>query len=79
MSQFSLWWRLQSRARQPTITRPDGRNMTPAQIDSTVNRLIQAVHVTGAGVALFPADGQRPDCNYRDGRKPIQHENTPPA
>jgi hypothetical protein len=25
------------------------------------------------------ADGQRPDCNYRDGRKPIQHENTPPA
>jgi CubicO group peptidase (beta-lactamase class C family) len=38
---------------QPTITRPDGGNLTPAQIDSTVNRLIQAAHVTGAGVALF--------------------------
>jgi CubicO group peptidase (beta-lactamase class C family) len=42
-----------SAAQQPAITRPDGRNITPAQIDSTVNRLIQAAHVTGAGVALF--------------------------
>ncbi len=38
---------------QPAITRPDGRTLTPAQIDSTVNGLIQAAHVTGAGVALF--------------------------
>ncbi len=38
---------------QPAITRPDGRTLTPAQIDSTVNRLIQAAHVTGAAVALF--------------------------
>jgi hypothetical protein len=38
---------------QPAITRPDGRNITSAQIDSTVNRLIQSAHVTGAGVALF--------------------------
>ena len=38
---------------QPAITRPDGGNLTPAQIDSRVNGLIQAAHVTGAGVALF--------------------------
>jgi CubicO group peptidase (beta-lactamase class C family) len=42
-----------SAATQPAITCPDGRKLTPAQIDSTVNRLIQAAHVTGAGVALF--------------------------
>ncbi|MFZ0320863.1 MAG: serine hydrolase domain-containing protein [Candidatus Sulfotelmatobacter sp.] len=42
-----------SAATQPAIARPDGRKLTPAQIDSTVNRLIQAAHVTGAGVALF--------------------------
>lgn len=35
------------------ITRPDGITLTPVQIDSTVNRLIQAAHVTGAGVAIF--------------------------
>lgn len=40
-------------AQQAAITRPDGRDRTPAQIDSTVNQLIQAAHVTGAGVALF--------------------------
>jgi CubicO group peptidase (beta-lactamase class C family) len=40
-------------APQPAITRPDGGELTPAQIDSTVNHLIQAAHVTGAGVALF--------------------------
>lgn len=38
---------------QPAIPRPDGGELTPEQIDSTVNRLIQAAHVTGAGVALF--------------------------
>ena len=42
-----------SAAQQPSLTRPDGGNITPAQIDSTVSRLIQAAHVTGAGVALF--------------------------
>jgi CubicO group peptidase (beta-lactamase class C family) len=42
-----------SAAAQPAITRLDGGKLTPAQIDSTVNRLIQAAHVTGAGVALF--------------------------
>jgi CubicO group peptidase (beta-lactamase class C family) len=42
-----------SAAPQPAITRPDGSELTPAQIDSTVNCLIQAAHVTGAGVALF--------------------------
>ena len=50
---FSLVVIAASSAQQPAITRPDGRNITPAQIDSTVNRLIQAAHVTGAGVALF--------------------------
>lgn len=38
---------------QAVITRPDGIETTPAQVDSTVNRLIQAAHVSGAGVALF--------------------------
>ncbi len=38
---------------QPAIPRPDGGKLTPAQIDSTVNGLIRAAHVTGAGVALF--------------------------
>jgi CubicO group peptidase (beta-lactamase class C family) len=40
-------------AQQPSISRPDGSPLTPAQIDATVNRLIGAAHVTGAGVALF--------------------------
>src|SRR5262245_14591571 len=42
-----------SAAQQAAVTRPDGAKLTPAQIDSTVNGLIQAAHVTGAGVALF--------------------------
>jgi CubicO group peptidase (beta-lactamase class C family) len=42
-----------SAAAQPAITRPDGSELTPTQIDSTVNRLIQAAHVTGAGVAIL--------------------------
>ena len=40
-------------AQQAAIVRPDGTKLTPAQIDSTVDRLIQAAHVTGAGIALF--------------------------
>ena len=40
-------------AQQPSITRPDGGKLTPAQIDSTVNGLIQVADVTGAGVALL--------------------------
>lgn len=46
---FAAW----AAAQQSAIIRPDGGNLTPAQIDSTVNRLIQDAHVTGAGVALF--------------------------
>jgi len=42
-----------SAAAPSAIIRPDGRRLTSAQIDSTVNRVIQAAHVTGAGVALF--------------------------
>jgi CubicO group peptidase (beta-lactamase class C family) len=40
-------------AQKTAITRADGGKLTPTQIDSTVNRLMQAAHVTGAGVALF--------------------------
>jgi CubicO group peptidase (beta-lactamase class C family) len=40
-------------AQQPAFTRLDGAPLTPAQIDATVTRLIEAAHVTGAGVALF--------------------------
>lgn len=40
-------------AQQPAITRTAGHKLTLVQIDSTVNRLIQAAHVTGAGLALF--------------------------
>lgn len=40
-------------AQQSVIPRLDGSKQTPEQIDSTVNRLIEAAHVTGAGVALF--------------------------
>jgi len=42
-----------STAQQAVITRLDGGKLTPAQTDSTVSGLIQAAHVTGAGVALF--------------------------
>lgn len=38
---------------QQAISRLDGRNITPEQIDATVNRMIQAAHVTGVGLALF--------------------------
>jgi len=45
---------LTSATAQPAaIARPDGASIAPAQIDATVNRLIDAAHVTGAGVALF--------------------------
>lgn len=40
-------------AQQPALTRPDGSSLTPAQVDSTVNRLLEAAHVTGASVALL--------------------------
>jgi len=42
-----------AQAQRPAIARLDGRPLSPAQIDATVNPLIQAAHVTGAGVALF--------------------------
>jgi CubicO group peptidase (beta-lactamase class C family) len=39
---------------EPTsIPRPDGGKLTSAGIDATVQRLMQAAHVTGAGIALF--------------------------
>jgi CubicO group peptidase (beta-lactamase class C family) len=42
-----------SSAAQPAIARPGGGKLTPAQIDSTVNSLIQSAQVTGTAVALF--------------------------
>jgi CubicO group peptidase (beta-lactamase class C family) len=38
---------------QAPIARLDGSAITPAQIDATVNRVIQAAQAAGAGVALF--------------------------
>ena len=38
---------------QNSVPRPDGGKLTAAEIDSTVQRLMQAAHVTGAGIALF--------------------------
>jgi CubicO group peptidase (beta-lactamase class C family) len=40
-------------ARQPTVTRLDGSKITSSQIDSTVTHLMEASHVTGAGIAIF--------------------------
>ena len=36
-----------------TVKRLDGSVLKPAEIDSTVNRLIKAAEVTGVGVAIF--------------------------
>jgi CubicO group peptidase (beta-lactamase class C family) len=38
---------------QSEFRRLDGSTIAPAQIDATVNQVIQAAHVTGAGLALF--------------------------
>jgi CubicO group peptidase (beta-lactamase class C family) len=40
-------------SQQNSILRPDGSRLTAAEIDGTVQRLMEAAHVTGAGVALF--------------------------
>lgn len=40
-------------AQHRAITRPDGAKLASAQIDSTVGRLIEVAHVTGAGIAIF--------------------------
>jgi CubicO group peptidase (beta-lactamase class C family) len=39
--------------RQSSIPRPDGAHLTAAEIDRTVQQLMEAAHVTGAGIALF--------------------------
>jgi CubicO group peptidase (beta-lactamase class C family) len=38
---------------QPPVTRPDGTPLPTAFIDATATQLIQAAHVTGAGIAIF--------------------------
>jgi CubicO group peptidase (beta-lactamase class C family) len=36
-----------------SIQRPDGSTIAPTEIDTIVNKLIGAAHVTGAGIAMF--------------------------
>jgi CubicO group peptidase (beta-lactamase class C family) len=38
---------------EPSVPRPDGGQATISQIESTTTRLMEAAHVTGAGVAIF--------------------------
>src|SRR5271154_4997244 len=38
---------------QSAIARPDGTSIPTAQVDATVNQLLQSAHVTGAGIAIF--------------------------
>jgi CubicO group peptidase (beta-lactamase class C family) len=38
---------------QSSIPRPDGTSISTAQVDATVNQLLQAAHVTGAGIAIL--------------------------
>jgi len=38
---------------QPTVTRLDGSTISPAEIDRTVTRLMNAAEVTGAGIAIL--------------------------
>ena len=40
-------------AAQPGVKRLDGSQITPAEIDATVTRLMPAAEVTGAGIAIF--------------------------
>lgn len=55
------WWPTQilalitaAASAQPVLPpRLDGSQLTPAKIDATANRLMQAAHVTGAGIAIF--------------------------
>jgi len=42
-----------SALQQSAIPRPDGTSITTAQVDATVSQLLQAAHVTGAGIAIF--------------------------
>lgn len=38
---------------ESSLKRPDGRDLATSQIDTTVTRLMEAAHVTGAGIAVF--------------------------
>src|SRR5271168_4984804 len=40
-------------AQEPIAAHLDGGTIAPAQIDATVNGLIEAANVTGAGIAIF--------------------------
>jgi CubicO group peptidase (beta-lactamase class C family) len=38
---------------ESSVQRPDGRDVATSQIDATITRLMEAAHVTGAGIAIF--------------------------
>ena len=38
---------------EPSVQRPDGREIAVSQIDIATTRLMEAAHVTGAGIAIF--------------------------
>jgi CubicO group peptidase (beta-lactamase class C family) len=40
-------------AQQRSLTRLDGTQISPSQIDATVTRIMNAAHVTGAGIAIL--------------------------
>jgi CubicO group peptidase (beta-lactamase class C family) len=40
-------------AQQRPVQRPDGSRIPSSQIDATVTQLMEAAHVTGAGIAIF--------------------------
>ena len=40
-------------AQQRPVQRPDGGQIPPSKIDATVKQLMEAAHVTGAGIAIF--------------------------
>lgn len=44
---------LQLAAQELSIKRLDGSTISPAEVDSTVSRLMQAAEVTGVGIAIF--------------------------
>ena len=44
---------LQLAAQQLSVKRLDGSTISPAEIDSTVSRLMRAAEVTGVGIAIF--------------------------
>jgi CubicO group peptidase (beta-lactamase class C family) len=49
----TLLWSLVAFGQQHSIRRPDGSRVEGSRIDASLNQLMQAAHVTGAGIAIF--------------------------